>query len=478
MSNARQPKFLQALLPLIILVIVAGFSISQWKIGMYIPLLSGIVFTALLGVYLGHKWADLEKFIVEGVSRALLPLFILFMIGLIVGTWILSGTIPTMIYYSLDLISPSIFIPIVALVTGVLSISTGSSFTSISTIGLAFMVVGQGMGFPPALVAGAVLSGAYFGDKLSPLSDTTNVAPAVSDTDLFSHIKHMLWDTLPAYFLSIVIYYFVGLQYNAGGANFEKINQILKTLDSTFNISPILLLLPVITIILVLKKFPVLPSLLLISILGGVMAMVIQGSSIAQIMQAMTSGYSAQTGDQAVDVLLNKGGILSMLNIVGLILLATALGGLLEGVRVFQVLLNTLIQKARTSKSLIILTLTSAAIIALASGSQFLVLILTGRAFANTYKERGLDTVNLSRCLEAIGTVSINLVPWSVNAIFAVGILGVGAMEFIPFSYFILFVPIINILYGLTGFTIKKKTYTETITADKLSENSGIEMSS
>lgn len=464
MSNVRQPKFLQALLPLIILMVVAVLSITKWKTGMFIPLLSGIVITAILGLFLGYKWVNIEKFISEGVSRALLPLFILFMIGLIVGTWILSGVIPTMIYYSLELISPSIFIPIVAIVTGVLSISTGSSFTSISTIGLAFMVVGQGMGFPPALVAGAILSGAYFGDKLSPLSDTTNVAPAVSETDLFSHIRHMLWDTLPAYFLAVIIYYFVGMHYNAGTANFEQIDQIIKTLDSAFNINPILLLLPVITIILVLKRFPVLPTLLIISILGGIMAMVFQGSSIAEVIQSMTSGYSAQTEIQAVDALLNKGGILSMLNIVGLILLATALGGLLEGVQVFQVLLNTLIQKARSSKSLIMLTLTSAAMIALASGSQFLVLILTGRAFAKTYKERGLDTVNLSRCLEAIGTVSINLVPWSVNAVFALGILGVSAQEFIPYSYFILLVPIINIIYGLTGFTIKKKTYPETIT--------------
>ncbi|EKN62625.1 Na+/H+ antiporter NhaC [Neobacillus bataviensis LMG 21833] len=475
MSNVKKPNFLQALLPLIILMVVAVFSISQWKTGMYIPLLSGIVFTALLGLYLGHKWTDIEKFIIEGVSRALLPLFILFMIGLIVGTWILSGAIPTLIYYSLDFINPSIFIPIVVLVTGVLSISTGSSFTSISTIGLAFMAVGQGMGFPPALVAGAVLSGAYFGDKLSPLSDTTNVAPAVSDTDLFSHIKHMLWDTIPAYFISVVIFYFVGLQYTVDSANFDKINEMMITLNNSFTISPILLLLPIVTILLVLKKYPVLPSLLIISILGGIMAMVMQGSSIAQVIQSMTSGYAADTGIKEVDALLNKGGILSMLNIVGLILLATALGGLLEGVQVFQVLLNTLINKARSSKSLIMLTLTSAAIIALASGSQFLVLILTGRAFANTYKERGLDTVNLSRCLEAIGTVSINLVPWSVNAVFAAGILGVSAMEFIPFSYFILLVPIINIIYGLTGFTIKKKTYPETNTNGS-SKNSDIEI--
>ncbi|MFC5589724.1 Na+/H+ antiporter NhaC [Sporosarcina soli] len=471
MSNVRKPNFIQALLPLIVLMVVAVFSILQWKTGMYMPLLSGIIATAILGLLLGHKWADLEKYISEGVSRALLPLFILFVIGIIIGTWVLSGTIPTLIYYSLELIHPSIFIPTVAFVTGVLSISTGSSFTAISTIGLAFMVVGEGMGFPAALVAGAILSGAYFGDKLSPLSDTTNVAPAVAETDLFTHVKHMLWDTIPAFVISLILFFFVGYKYNLNNVSMEKINEILGVLSSTFVIHPLLLLMPVVAILLVMKKYPVLPSLMVIGLLGGVVAMIVQGSSMADIMQTMTSGYAAETGIQEVDALLNKGGILSMLNIVGLVLLATSLGGLMEGTSVFKVLLETLVEKARTTKSLIMLTLTSATTIALASGSQFLVLILTGRAFSGIYKERGIDTKNLSRCMEAVGTVGINLVPWSVNSFFTLSVLGVSTMEYIPYAYFLLLVPLINIIYGLTGFTITKKIYPETIAGSETTES-------
>ena len=195
-----------AFLPILTLIASGAASIFIWKAGMFIPLIIGIITTVLVGLISGYKWDDLQQMMVNGVSKALPAIFILLVIGLIVGTWISSGVIPTMIYYGLSFIHPSIFVPAVALVTGIVAVTLGSSFTSIATIGLAFMVIGEGMGFPPGIIAGAVMSGAFFGDKLSPLSDTTNIAPAMAETDLFSHVRHMLWDTIPAFIISLILY--------------------------------------------------------------------------------------------------------------------------------------------------------------------------------------------------------------------------------------------------------------------------------
>ena len=234
---------------------------------------------------------------VKGVSRALPAVFILLIIGIIVGTWIASGVIPTMIYYGLSIIEPSLFVPLVALITGIVSITLGSSFTSIATIGIAFMAIGEGLGFAPGLVAGAVISGAYFGDKLSPLSDTTNIAPAMAETDLFSHIKHMLWDTIPAFVISIILYWFVG---NSGvatnTADTDGIDLIKTGLESVFVIHPLLLLMPVFTIILMMKRVPAIPALTIVGLLGAVLAVLVQGSSVSSIVQVMTSGFSVESG--------------------------------------------------------------------------------------------------------------------------------------------------------------------------------------
>ncbi|MFM1650489.1 Na+/H+ antiporter NhaC [Brevibacillus sp. B_LB10_24] len=462
MPGVKKPHVLQAVLPLLLLVVTAAFSILRWKAGMYVPLIAGITATALLGIYLGYSWKQLETFMSEGVSRALVAFFMLFIIGAICGTWILSGVIPTLIYYGLAIINPSIFVPAVALTTGILAIATGSSFTSIATVGLAFMAVGQGMGFPPALIAGAVISGAYLGDKISPLSDTTNVAPAMVDTDLFSHVRHMMWDTIPAFAISLALYWFLGMKYAGNTAHLEQVDQVMDALKQTFNIQPLLLLLPVLTIVIMVKRLPAVPSLLLVSLLGGIAAMIFQGSTITDVIQALTNGYTGKSGVATLDSLLQQGGITSMFQTVGLLLLATALGGILEGTGVFKAVLESIIKRARTTGSLILSTVVSTLVIAFASGAQFLAIILPARAFAGTYKERGLDTKNLSRCVEAAGTVGINLVPWSVPAVFAANMLGVSPMEFIPYIFFAFLVPLFNVIYGYTGFSIAKKTYPET----------------
>jgi len=456
-----------SLIPIIALIGAAALSIFIWKAGMHIPLMIGIIAAAIVSIIAGWTWDDVQRMMVNGVGRALPAVFILLIIGIIVGTWIASGVIPTMIYYGLSIIEPALFVPIVALVTGIISITLGSSFTSIATIGLAFMAIGEGLGFPPGLVAGAVISGAYFGDKLSPLSDTTNIAPAMAETDLFSHVKHMLWDTIPAFIISIVLYWIVSKSATANGGADTKVIEVMKTgLNDVFAIHPLLLLMPILTIILMIKKTPAIPALIGVGILGGVLAIIVQGLTVTSVIQIMTNGYHVESGVKALDSLLNNGGLMSMLGTIGLLILATALGGILEETGSFEVLTKKMMSKVHSTGSLISTTILSTFIVAFASGAQFLAIILPARTFVKDYKKMGIDTKNLSRCVEAAGTVGINLVPWGVPAVFAAGILGVSPGEFIPYAFLAFLVPLINILFGFTGWTITKKNY-ETETKEK-----------
>ncbi|MEK5176146.1 Na+/H+ antiporter NhaC [Heyndrickxia sp. FSL W8-0496] len=450
-----------AFLPILTLIASGAASIFIWKAGMFIPLIIGIITTVLVGLICGYKWDDLQQMMVNGVSKALPAIFILLVIGLIVGTWISSGVIPTMIYYGLSFIHPSIFVPAVALVTGIVAVTLGSSFTSIATIGLAFMVIGEGMGFPPGIIAGAVMSGAFFGDKLSPLSDTTNIAPAMAETDLFSHVRHMLWDTIPAFIISLILYGIFSGGSHRHTIDTDKIDMILTGIQKSFLIHPFLLLLPVLTIILMMKRLPALPTLMIVGLLGGVFAYFLQGQSLTSIVNTMTNGFHAESGVKELDALLNSGGIASMLNTIGLLTIATALGGLLEGTSIFQTLIRPIVKKIKSASSLIVTTIVSTFIVAFASGAQFLAIILPARTFVETYKDLKIDTKNLSRCVEAAGTVGITLVPWGVPAVFAANMLGVGVEQFIPYLFFAFLVPVINIIYGITGWTITKKDYQE-----------------
>lgn len=459
----KQPTFFQSLLPLIALIVSAAFSVLVWDTGMEIPLIIGVAVAGILAKFLGFTWEELEKYMISGVKTIIPVVFILFLVGTLVGSWIVSGVIPTLIYYGLQFLDPSIFIPATAFITGILTIALGNSLTTIATVGVAFMAVGYGLGFPAPIVAGAVISGAVMGDKITPFSDTTVTAPAIVDSDLYSHIKHMMWDTIPAFFLALVIYWIVGNQYASTAANTDQVDNILVSLGQEFNIQPFLLILPLLTVIFMMKKYPVIPILVLLSVLGGVAAFLFQGSNLAEIMQVLASGYVGNTGEELIDTLLSQGGISAMSDIIIIIMLATALGGLFEGLGLFDALVNTMLQKSNSTGSLILSTAISSFVVGAASGVLYLAIILPGQALAGTYKERGLDTKNLSRCLEACGTVGAFLIPWGVPAVFAASVFNVSPYQFVPFIFFGFLVPVINIIYGFTGFSIAKKNYPETI---------------
>lgn len=456
----KEISFSLAFFPIMIIIFTASLAVFVWNTGMHFPLIFGIIVAAIIAFQSGWNWNEIQKMMVSGVSRTLPAVFILLIIGTIVGSWIASGIIPTIIYYGLAIIQPEIFIPVVALVTGIVAVSLGSSFTSIATVGVAFMIIGEGLGFPAGIIAGSIISGAYFGDKLSPVSDTTNIAPAMADTDLFSHVKHMLWDTIPAFILSIILYWIVSnTMTDMKAVNIDEINAIKMALRNLFVIHPFLLFVPLVTIIIMIKKIPAVPALMSISLTGALIAVVIQDMSIASIIQTMTTGYTGTSDIQAINSLLNRGGLTSMLGTISILILATALGGILEITGAFHVLTSKIMAKVKKTGSLITTTILSTFVVAFSAGEQYLSIILPARTFVNKYKSMGIDTKNLSRAVEAAGTVGINLVPWGIPAVFAAGIFGISPGEFIPYSFFVFLVPLINILFGYTGWTITKRNY-------------------
>lgn len=457
-KKSNQISFVLALVPVLVLLTAGALSVFIWKVGMLIPLLSGTAAAAFVGAYYGKSWNELENGLKNGVSQALQPVFILIIVGSIIGTWILSGIIPSLIYYGLKIINPSIFLPLVALITAVVSTSTGTSFTSIATVGIALMAVGNGMGFPAAVSAAAVVSGAFFGDKISPLSDTTNIAPAIVECDLFEHINHMLWDTIPAFLISLVLYYFLGINQMAStSSGINEINSLISGLESVFNISPLLLLVPLLTIILAVKKIPAIPALISVSFMGGLFAVIFQSSTIKEVFSAFSFGYRGSTGQQMLDSLLNRGGISSMGGTIILLIIATALGGIMREVRILDAILNKFISLIKNEKQLGLTAIISTFLIGFSTGAQILAIIIPGSLFKESYKKFGLHTKNLSRTVEAAGTVGITLVPWSVPAIFAANMLGAEAISFIPYLFFPILVILINVIYSLTGFSIAKE---------------------
>lgn len=458
MQKRKLPSIPIALLPIVVLVAMALLSITVWDIGMLIPLMTAVAVAAVIGKTLGYTWQELENSLAQGVSRALPAVFILFLIGTIIGTWLEGGLIPTIIYYGLTFISPNLFLALACLVPAAVSFVLGSSLTTIATVGIAFMAIGEGMGFPAAIVAGAVISGAFFGDKLSPLSDTTNLAAAMGGVKLFAHIRHMLWDTVPALLISAFLFWIIGgrISADSDAANTEHQEALLSGLSEQFVIHPALLLVPVVAISLMLLRMPALVTLLCVSLLGAASALLVQGSTVTDILQAMTSGYSSATGVEFLDSLLNRGGIESILGTIALVIIATALGGVMEMTGAFKVVVQALIGRIKRAGSMVAGSMGAGFVVAFASGEQYVSVLLPARAFLEPFQKMGLSPLNLTRTAEAAGTVGINLVPWSVPAVFAAGVFGIPAVEFIPFIFFAFLVPLINLIYAYTGFTIKR----------------------
>jgi NhaC family Na+:H+ antiporter len=359
-----------------------------------------------------------------------------------------------MLYYGLKILHPKIFLPAALLICSISSLATGSSWGTSGTIGIALVGIGGGLGFPLPLVAGAVLSGAYFGDKMSPLSDTTNMAPAMVGTDLYTHIKHMTYTTGVSYGITLVIEFVLGFFYGGGQTNLESVNQILAGIDAQFSVNPLLLLPPVIIMVLAFRKIPAVPGIVIGILAAGVLGVIFQRNTFGSLLSAAYGGYTSNSGVEAVDNLLTKGGFESMMYTISLVICAMMFGGIMEKTNQLRVVVSVILKKAQSTGSLITATILTAIGANLILCDQYMSIVMTGKMYSQSYKDKGLHPKNLSRAIEDSATVTANLVPWNSGGAYQAATLGVPTIAYLPFNFFCWITPIVSILYGWFNITI------------------------
>ncbi len=445
-----------ALIPVIFLVVALFFTIVIFKQPPHIALISAAAVAAIVATARKHPWKEIQEGMVHGITLAMGAILILMVVGTMIGTWMLGGIVPSMIYYGLKVLSPAIFLVATLVICSIVSLGTGSSWSTAGTVGVALVGVGQGLGIPVAMVAGAIVSGAYFGDKMSPLSDTTNLAPAVAGTDLFSHIRHMVYTTAPGYGLSLILYGLLGIKTSGRVLEAQNIEVIMTTVKSNFTIHPVLLLPPVFVILMVVKKVPPLPALLGGTVLGGVFALITQSRSLADVIEAAHAGYVSHTGVAMVDDLLSRGGLISMMETVALIICALSFGGIMERTGMLKVLAQALLKRVRRTGSLVATTILSCIGMNAIASDQYIAIVIPGRMYKNAFDAHKLHPKNLSRCLEDSGTLTSPLIPWNSCGAFMHATLGVNPLLYLPYAFLNLSNPVVSVFYGYTGITMEK----------------------
>ena len=450
----RDPYFWEALISILGLIIFISLAIVRYETDAHVPILLGVLVAAIIGMRAGFSWKDIETGMLNGITNSLQAIVILCIIGILIGVWILSGVVPTLLYYGLKILHPKIFLPATLIICSITSLATGSSWGTSGTIGIALIGIGDGLGFPLPLVAGAVLSGAYFGDKMSPLSDTTNMAPAMVGTDLYTHIKHMTYTTGLSYAITLVIEIVLGFIYGGGEANLESVNLILTGIDAQFSVNPLLLLPPVIVMALAFRKIPAVPGIVIGIIAAGILGVIFQGNTFGSLLSAAYGGYASSSGVEAVDNLLTKGGFESMMYTVSLVICAMMFGGIMEKTNQLRVVVTVILKKAQSSGSLITATILTAIGSNLILCDQYMSIVMTGKMYAQAYKDKGLAPQNLSRAIEDSATVTANLVPWNSGGAYQAATLGVPTIAYLPFNFFCWITPIVSMLYGWFNITI------------------------
>lgn len=475
MKEHRSPALIVALIPIFFLIVfltanVLVFNDATLDGSNQIILLLAAALTSLLAFRSNINWSVISKSIVKSIGKALPALLILLFIGSLAGTWLLSGVVPAMIFYGLKIIHPKIFLFAAIIVSALVSLATGSSWSTIATIGVALLGIGTALGIHEGIVAGAIISGAYFGDKMSPLSDTTNLAPAIAGTDLFTHIRYMIITTGPSIVLSTIIFFILGWFYDFQTST-SGINEVLGAIESKFFISPILMLVPAILVFVIIKKVPPLPSLMIGTLLGGLFAVIFQPQIIREIagmdgayifqsykafMLAMFGEIQIETSNLAVSQLFNTGGMSGMLNTVWLILAAMTFGGAMDAAGFLRSITNSIMKKVKSTGSLIMSTIFTSIFLNLTASDQYISIVVPGEMYANTYRKRGLKPEVLSRTLEDGGTITSVLIPWNTCGATQSRVLGVSVWTYLPYCFFNIINPLIAILIGYLGYKIRK----------------------
>lgn len=453
---SKKISFIEASLIFIIMLSVIGVSVIHFGLSPTTPIILVLGLLIVWGKIRQFSWAEIHEGIQEGVTTGIVPMLIFLLIGALIASWIAAGIIPAMMVVGFKLVNVSLFIPSTFVVCAIIGTSIGSAFTTASTVGLALMGMGLALGFNPALIAGAVISGSVFGDKMSPLSDTTNLAAAVAGTDLFKHIRNMMWTTIPAFVISLILFFILGNQ-NAVSSSQNDIGSLTDVLLTHFSIGWWSAIPIIVMIGCSLARVPAIATLLLnIALSLSLFLFQSPGTPLTTIASILENGFVSETGVASIDDLLSRGGLNSMLGAISLIILTLSLGGLLMKFGIIEALMAPLAKKLTSTASLITATVIGGALANIMIGEQYLSIILPGKALKPSFDQRGLDPAILSRALEDSGTVLNTLIPWGVSGVFMANTLGVETIAYLPFCFFSLLCPFLSILSGLTGIGIKK----------------------
>ncbi|MAH99228.1 MAG: Na+/H+ antiporter NhaC [Euryarchaeota archaeon] len=474
-NKLRSPTFFESIFPILFLIIFLSINVFIFKDSSLdgsnqIVLIVSASIASAIALNIGFKWSELQIGIVNSISSAIPSILILFLVGSLAGSWMLSGIVPAMIYYGIQLLNPKIFLIASCLICIIVSVATGSSWTTSATIGIALIGIGKALGISEGLIAGSILSGAYFGDKMSPLSDTTNLSPAVAGSDLFSHIRYLSYTAFPSILICLVLFLFLGL------SNYSNINQTNSTLISNaisekFYLSPILFFVPLFVIFLIYKKIKALPSLFCGTLLGVIFALIFQPDLVKEvsgindsnfkslfvgIMKSLYGTISISTSNEMVNELLTSGGMFGMLSTIWLIFSAMIFGGVMEVSGFLKKIVNTILTSVQSTGSLVTSTVGTCIFFNLTASDQYLSIVVPGRMFSETYKKNGLDPVNLSRTLEDGGTVTSVLVPWNTCGAYHATVLNVSTLTYLPYCFFSIISPLMTILFAYMKIRIKK----------------------
>lgn len=447
------PKLSEAIMMTLIIVSLMGSSIIFFSARPHVSLLLALLALIIYGLIKKVSYEKLESGMVEGAKAGISAVFLFFMIGILIASWMLAGTIPTLIYAGFELVTPKYFLAIIFVVTAVVGVSVGSSLTTVGTVGLAFIGISTALDVSLPMTAGAIVSGAFFGDKMSPLSDTTNMASSILKVDLFDHIKNMGWTTFPAFIISFIL--FALLSPDITGADFTKMDSFQVGLLETGLVNWYAGIIPIIILlILSMKKVPAFLALGIGSLSALIISLFVNPQPFSQIISILFEGYNSNVGIEEIDKLLSRGGMESMLFTIGIVLLALSLGGLLFTLGIVPKLLEGIEHLLKSVKSVILASALTAIGINVLIGEQYLSILLTGEAYAPQYKKVGLANINLARVSEDAGTVVNPLVPWSVCGVFIASVLDVSTLSYLPFAFFCLLSPLITIILGMSGRTL------------------------
>ncbi|MDO5037792.1 MAG: Na+/H+ antiporter NhaC [Tissierellia bacterium] len=466
-NREKLPKLWEALVPIVAMALILVYSMVVLGIDPHIPIVFATIIAGLMAYKTGCQWEDISDGMLSSVYRAIEALIIVMCVGMLIGSWVLSGVMPAMIYYGLDLISPRFFLPTGCILCCIVSVATGSAWTSGGTIGVALMGIGAGLGIKPELTAGMVISGAYFGDKISPLSDSTNVAAAAAGTDLYKHVRSMLYTTVPSLIIALALYTIIGLRYSPDNYNPQLIQDIQGALKETFNLNPILFIAPAFIIFTAAVRMPAIVSLLMGSFLGGILAFTVQGAGLVDFLDVLLNGYVGDTGLEFVDRLLTRGGVDGMMWTISLIIFALCYGGILEKAGFIDAILVRIVGRIKTVGKLVTVTIITGIACDFILTDQYLANIIPGRMYYKLYDEMGLERHYLSRTLEDGGSLWSPMVPWNGCGAYQAATLGVATFAYFPYAFLNLINPIIAIIMAYLGIFVFRKEGEEKKEASK-----------